>query len=324
MQRGGSWYNPASWGKTAPPAAAPAPAPAAPVATAPAVAAVKPETTRLGVFQTVQEGKNWMRANASGILPGEDDLQKVWTGRSGSSEKRLKNRNPNTSFVNREFNEYNTSNPSWKSLKNTSGVYVKPTSLKTKTSKGRFYGKNPIAAQNTFTRFQQTYNPSQLTNYTRRFTNAIKRERSSWNAIKKGMNSETSKELSRMDTTFQKYVTDLTDMLKAKHSQVKKRYEAYRRAEIQERADLMKSTYGWTPEPVASSDNMKQTAEDLVGQLQYIARTFNPDNPSEPLTPLFSFPTFGTDPFAAPPAAAPPAAAPVSYTHLTLPTNREV
>jgi len=291
MQRGGSWYNPATWGRTAPAVSGAPLTPAAPVP--PAVATVQPETTRLGLLQTVQEGKNWMRANAEGILPGEDDLQKVWTGRSGSSEKRLKNRNPNTSFVNREFDEYNISNPSWKTLKNEKGAYVKPTSLKKRLSKGRFYGKNPIAAQNTFTRFAQTYNPSQLVNYTRRYTNATKKEKNSWNSIKKGMNSETSKSLSTMDSIFQKYVTGLTNTLKARHTAAKKRYEAFRRAEIQKRADIVRGTSGWSPEPVASEENMKQPALDLIAELQDTARTFNPENPSAPVKPFFSLPTFG-------------------------------
>jgi hypothetical protein len=288
MQTAGAWYNPLSWRTTAA-----APVTAAPVAAAPAAAAVKPETTRLGLLQTVQEGKNWMRANATGILPEEDDLQKEWTGRSGSSEKRLKNRNPNTSFVNREFDEYNTSNPSWKTLKNEKGAYVNPTSLKTRLSKGRFYGKNPIAAQNTFTRFAQTYNPSQLTNYTRRYTNATKRERASWNSIKKGMNSDTSKGLSTMDATFQKYVANLTTILKARHADAKKKFEAFRRGEIQKRADLIKGTSGWSPEPVASSENMKQAAVDLVAELQDTVQTFNPQNPASPVKSLFSLTTLG-------------------------------
>ena len=301
MQRAGAWYNPLSWRTPAAAPVAAAPAPVA-AAAAPAPAAVKPETTRLGVLQTVELGKNWIRANNKGILPGEAEDQKVWTGKSGSSEKRLQNRNPNTSFVNREFDEYNTSNPSWKTLKNEKGAYVKPTSLKTRLSKGRFYGKNPIAAQNTFTRFAQTYNPSQLTNYTRRYTNATKRERASWNSIKKGMNSDTSKGLSTMDAIFQKYVTGLTNTLKARHADAKKRYEAYRRREIQTRADLVKKSSGWSPEPVASADNMKQAAVDLLAELQDTAKTFNPENPAVPVKSIFSFPTLGFG-FGAAPAA---------------------
>ena len=307
MQRAGAWYNPLSWRTPAAAPVAAAPAPVA-AAAAPAPAAVKPETTRLGVLQTVELGKNWIRANNKGILPGEAEDQKVWTGKSGSSEKRLQNRNPNTSFVNREFKEYNTSNPSWKTLKNERGVYVNPTSLKTRNSKGRFYGKNPIAAQNTFNRFQKTYTPSQLSNYTRRYTNATKKEKVAWNSIKKGMNSDTSKGLSTMDAIFQKYVTGLTNTLKARHADAKKRYEAYRRREIQTRADLVKKSSGWSPEPVASSENMKQAAVDLVAELQDTVQTFNPQNPAVPVKPFFSLPTLGFG-FGAAPAATPAAAA---------------
>ena len=162
--------------------------------------------TSTGLFKSVVEGVNWVRANKNKKIPGDIDpakstWEKVNVGANGVRDKKGL---PGV-YSNMEFSDYDPDE--YKNLKRKNGTWIsKPESLTPISAYGRFYGTTIPALGKTIESFKASYKKKRNSNYTRRWAEHEAKAKIAWERQDTAARDAVDADLTAMDGDYKKYL----------------------------------------------------------------------------------------------------------------------
>ena len=209
--------------------------------------------TSTGLFKSVVEDVNWVRANSKNIIKGAQAGKEVWAkGKAGINQNRAGHGLPAT-YSNMEFNDYDPDE--YKNLKKNGKWFTKFGELTPKPGHGRFYGRDYTDLQKTIASFKESYKKKRNSNYTRRWDEHEKAAKIAWETQDKKARDAVDADLRAMDADYKNYAAAVKARIDTAYIAQKTDFLKKSRVARQKAADDFAVTNGYTAPKIKMNGN---------------------------------------------------------------------
>ena len=212
------------------------------------------QKTRTGLFKSVVEGVNWVRANKNKKIPGAQAGKEKWgEPPEGINTLRSDNKLP-ASYSNMEFNDYDLDE--YRNLKKKNGTWLpKPEQLTPKKGHGRFYGRDYQDILETKKSFQKSYKNTRNSNYKRRWAQHESAAKTAWETRYRTARDAVDADIRAMDADYKNYATAVKAKIDTAHNAQKADFIKKARLALEKARDAYIKDTGYTPPGIKQDKN---------------------------------------------------------------------
>jgi len=210
--------------------------------------------TSTGLFKSVVEDVNWVRANNKNMIKGAEPTKEIWIkGNPGINRGRAEKGLP-ASYSNMEFNDYDPNE--YKNFKKKNGTWVTEVGkLTPKPGHGRFYGRDYPDLLKTIESFKKSYKTKRNSNYTRRWAEYEAKVKRTWDEEDKTAVKAVSDDLVAMEADYNKYLTAVKARIDIAYKDQQRDFLKKARVARQKAAEDFAKIYGYAAPMIKMNGN---------------------------------------------------------------------